>query len=874
LRLIAATATVVIFSCAGIGAARTVTGRRASSFPHLDAVTEQLNARAPYTDTAGIWKLTYENTLPQGWLLQTPDCWGRDSCARAEVRTFKPMLERMRAIVGGAQRSVDIANLGKPNGRFLDAILEGLRDGVEHGHRPFVRILIGTSIDKNDIDYDQAEEFLQQFEKRFTQLSGHSYRLPTEVAFDTPTIESWEHSKALIADGRVAMLGGMNYWSSDYLEEANPVNDVSMIVEGQAAAAAHRFENVIWGWACKHRGFRGGVDFARAPSGQPCVADSEVLPASTSGEVAVLTVGRLGEGIPVPALGPGYSNGESPPIEAPPFDLQCPLASTVYSATNYSRSYEYRNPGEIALRALIMSAHRSVFLSQQDLLSCGPVKLGVHLSIEAFLDSRVFTALAQKIFERVPVTIVLSSAHSTVDESEGPSGDGYSNNYSPDSVERYLRLFVRYQHHVSDTQATAMVCSDVGLATVRSISAAKWPNGKPFANHAKVVEVDGAAFYVGSENLYPARLQELGFIVEDQAAAATLRHQYLEPLWRQSEPDAIIDPATGRCREHDREYSSGWEAAFQSDAHHLTVIGAQDFRGDTGYKMAPATSASLAIYPGNRWKAAFQADSGSLWVVGPEGWSGDTHDRLAPGTSPSVAGTQRGAWKAAFQADDHRLWVAGNPASLGDIGYGMAPDTSPSIAVPPTAQRDEWVVAYQNERHHLAVAETKGGGIHDVHTYEYSRDEMAPDTSPSVALVPGHGWEAAFRSSSGHLMILNTFRIAFGKVDTGYAVAARTSPSITTTPNGGWRVAFQSTSGRLSVVGSEGSPYEAPVKMTAGSSPTITAMPGGSWEAAFAQEGTNHLWVVGTRVDPGDMGFVLDHSPGPIGQVAAPSVGP
>jgi phosphatidylserine/phosphatidylglycerophosphate/cardiolipin synthase-like enzyme len=39
-------------------------------------------------------------------------------------------------------------------------------------------------------------------------------------------------------------------------------------------------------------------------------------------------------------------------------------------------------------------------------------------------------------------------------------------------------------------------------------------NGQPFSNHAKLVAVDDEAFYIGSQNLYPGRFQELGVIVE------------------------------------------------------------------------------------------------------------------------------------------------------------------------------------------------------------------------------------------------------------------------------------------------------------------------------------------------------------------------
>jgi phosphatidylserine/phosphatidylglycerophosphate/cardiolipin synthase-like enzyme len=43
---------------------------------------------------------------------------------------------------------------------------------------------------------------------------------------------------------------------------------------------------------------------------------------------------------------------------------------------------------------------------------------------------------------------------------------------------------------------------------------ATWANGQPFSNHAKLVAVDDEAFYIGSQNLYPGRFQELGVIVE------------------------------------------------------------------------------------------------------------------------------------------------------------------------------------------------------------------------------------------------------------------------------------------------------------------------------------------------------------------------
>ena len=59
--------------------------------------------------------------------------------------------------------------------------------------------------------------------------------------------------------------------------------------------------------------------------------------------------------------------------------------------------------------------------------------------------------------------------------------------------------------------------------------------------------VDDEAFYIGSQNLYPGRLQELGVIVENRDAANELNFTYLRPMWDWSKADALIDPATNKC---------------------------------------------------------------------------------------------------------------------------------------------------------------------------------------------------------------------------------------------------------------------------------------------------------------------------------------
>jgi phosphatidylserine/phosphatidylglycerophosphate/cardiolipin synthase-like enzyme len=503
-------------------------GAAYAATPHIDAVAHELNHRSPGTE-GKVWWISHGNSLPGDWLLQTPNCWGQLQCGTDLPPGAGPILSRITQMVAGAQRSVDFAGLWPPpDGRFRDAIVAGLRQALQAGHRPTVRILLGTP----PLQFG-AGHFHNWFHAFVADVGG---ALPMQAASTSthrqvipPLATSWDHSKVLDVDGRSAIVGGMNYWSKDYLQVADPVNDVSMTVDGPAAGSVMRFENLLWGRTCAHRHNGTYVDFKTSHI-DGCVTDAGTVLAPDTGDVRILTLGRLGNGIHVP----GESGRESPPIpDRPVKGSACSVFQREVSDTNTNREYEYRNPGETGLRALIESAKNSVFISQQDLLSCV-------YHVEALFDERVFAALGDKVAARVPVTIVLS------DEGAKAAGTGYGNGKPIKQVAETLTKVVAASQHISYAHARVLVCGDVGLAGIHNGPARTWPNGSPFANHAKVVAVDDAAFYIGSENLYPARLQELGLIVESPAASATLRASYLDPLWTWSRGYALIDPQ-GAC---------------------------------------------------------------------------------------------------------------------------------------------------------------------------------------------------------------------------------------------------------------------------------------------------------------------------------------
>jgi hypothetical protein len=58
-------------------------------------------------------------------------------------------------------------------------------------------------------------------------------------------------------------------------------------------------------------------------------------------------------------------------------------------------------------------------------------------------------------------------------------------------------------------------------------------------NHAKFWMVDECGFHVGSDNLYPHNLQELGYFIESADVAREALAAYWEPLWRFSSRVAI-----------------------------------------------------------------------------------------------------------------------------------------------------------------------------------------------------------------------------------------------------------------------------------------------------------------------------------------------
>lgn len=478
-----------------------------------------------------MWERTAGNALdastPGGgdWLLQTPGCWGDATCATRPGS--ERLLSKMTENISHATRTVDISTLAPfPNGAFQDAIVAGLKNSAGGGNKLKVRILVGAAplYHFNVVPSKYRDELV-------AKLGADARNIDLNVASMTTskTAFSWNHSKLLVVDGQSVVTGGINSWKDDYLETTHPVADVDLALKGPAAASAGRYLDELWSWTCQNKSNIASVWFASSNGAacMPTLPKSAAAPAP-AGDVPAIAVGGLGVGI----MGSDPASQYRPVLPTAP-DTKCVVG--LHDNTNADRDYDTVNPEESALRALISSATGHIEISQQDMnATCPPLPR---------YDIRVYDALAAKMAAGVKVRIVVSDP-----ENRGAVGSGgYSQIKSLAEISDTLRDRLALVTGDKNSARTAM-CSNLQLATFRSSAAPKWADGHPYAQHHKLISVDDSAFYIGSKNLYPAWLQDFGYVVESPAGARQLNAQLLAPQWQYSQATATVDYERGLCQ--------------------------------------------------------------------------------------------------------------------------------------------------------------------------------------------------------------------------------------------------------------------------------------------------------------------------------------
>lgn len=551
---VACAATLLVASGVAAGAPSSAS----ADTPHMDAVVKAMRGVSPGLEGT-VFRRTSGNQVighdggGASWLLQTPDCWGLSDCP-AEPPSFGRYLSSLRGDLAAAKTQVDITTLMPyPSGRFRQAIVDGLKAALQAGNNPTVRVLAGcypacTTQGQGPSAYIKGlETDIGTPNGLKPKIHMASYRFYTKSPIDDQF--SWNHSKIVAVDGRTAIIGGHNMFAGDYLQTTNPVHDVTMRAVGPIAGAGHAFANMLWRQACIVNGwFSGGLylSYARS-SGAPGGCPGNLSPPAPSGAgtTDILGIGRVGllyqmpDGIRTAAdeatdadAGVGQRSGPRSEAAAGPVDPSpCTFLPTT-DYTNSSAAYTANNPGETGLRELIASAQFDVFLSQQDLIGPCP-------GAPSF-DRRLLDAIVDRLRAGVRVRIVTSTPKAKLSLLVP-----YSNASS--LTDTTAAIYNRAWAKLGDAKAARQLLKDnlrVGsLRFTRNVS--RWPKGGSYnliANHAKVIEVDRRAFYVGSENLYPAWLAEYGMLVDDPAVANRFNAIYADPLWEASCPTNISSP--------------------------------------------------------------------------------------------------------------------------------------------------------------------------------------------------------------------------------------------------------------------------------------------------------------------------------------------
>ncbi|HEV7558476.1 MAG TPA: phospholipase D-like domain-containing protein [Kofleriaceae bacterium] len=392
--------------------------------------------------------------------------------------------DRIYGLLVQANSSIEISSLAPPDGRFEAAVRNALTYLASTGGSVRVRYMYGAILGAALIEDPRTPDQVLASLVRDVE-SGTGLRVAVGELRDG--IESWDHAKIIAVDGTKAIVGGHNMWTRHYLEAA-PVHDLSMQVTGSAAFHASQFADVLWRHACKPPADLASVALT---SGFPdatvgCDPSPLVAPAVGTGTGRVLTVGRLG------ALGD--------------------------------------NAADDAIVALVDASQSTLRLSIQDV---GPVGAGMPWP-EPYLR-----ALAAATGRGVDVQIVMTNLNARPDGLSAGSSS-YSNGWTPADVAQQVAAYATAHAEVmSGADASAALCTHLHVATLRQGTDDLWPNGATFANHAKLAIVDDAAFYLGSQNWYPANLFELGYIVDDPATTRQLLDAYYTPAWTESSRDVV-----------------------------------------------------------------------------------------------------------------------------------------------------------------------------------------------------------------------------------------------------------------------------------------------------------------------------------------------
>lgn len=414
------------------------------------------------------------------------------------------LLNRFYTAMVGAKVQLDVTSLSYHNGRFYQMLVNSLAYLSHQPEVPSVRLLFSGYVAEKLNIINTTSNVLKALMRDVAAQGGDLKRLQVELGWLSTLVQPlWNHSKIIVADQDLVLTGGHNPWDIDYLRDA-PIFDLSMEGRGPLGLGTSRFVDKLWEKASDRSSYSYAssspttIDpFGIESQGRTAHIVHKPMTNTSVGQSKVIGMGRLG--------------------------------------FNYFQTNTSANPSDDGLRFLIDSAKTSLYIAQQDYFS--------GLATPEFLDflptrspSWAINSLVDAIKRGVKISFV---------KSDQPGLKGYGIIPAEQTYSNLLKTF-EAKIRASDIKdlngrtVRQYLCDQTEFLPWRFHAGEKnWPadrngNALRIGAHPKLIIVDEASFAIGSQNLYPANLQEFTLVVNDANVTQSLLDRYWKPLQQNS----------------------------------------------------------------------------------------------------------------------------------------------------------------------------------------------------------------------------------------------------------------------------------------------------------------------------------------------------
>jgi len=428
----------------------------------------------------------------------------------------------MEELISKTEEWCDILTLAPPDGLFLEAFKNGLRNICERdsvmSKKRIIRIMfgniVGQPVNCTRVINEMTEDLPADAGEKISLWVG-SWRKGV----------SWNHAKIIAVDGKHLWTGGHNFWDRHYLR-TNPVNDLSILMDGNVARDGHRFANAQWGYIVKKQSTAWGR-----------FVDKHVHDGVDVPRTARVTVSAF---------------PEEQAAEFPPFYTVKKLQSTrlirgpstrvvdssfvpVITMGRYGTILKKARPSDDAFVAMFDSAQTIIRCALQDL---GPICIPkTKMTVPGMLWPLPYmNAMARVMWTRgVDVEIVLSNPGSIPDNlpmTEAQYGNGWD---CVDVASELIKCIQAQFPDAPDDKLRETVQDNLRVCFLRCPKGGcNYSDGASLGLHSKHFIIDDVCTYIGSQNLYTCDLAEWGVVIDSPEAVGDIKEQYWDPLWKVS----------------------------------------------------------------------------------------------------------------------------------------------------------------------------------------------------------------------------------------------------------------------------------------------------------------------------------------------------